>query len=405
MVTSVGIDIVEINRIEKACKNHMFIDRLFTNKEKDYIESRGNNYEVISGGFSAKEAISKVLGTGIRGFSFKDLEILRDSLGKPYVVLHNEARNIAKNKGIEKIHISISHSKGNAIAFAVGEGNEPLSEEINNKYREFIKSLIPIRNKDGHKGTYGKALIFAGSTGYAGAAYLSALGAMKSGAGTVTLVCTKEILDIMCVKLNEVMVRAIGLEENSLLIERASSIGIGPGLSVASLTKEILEMVIEKATCNIVIDADGLNVLKGDLSLLKKSKGKIIITPHPKEMSRLTGYDIYYINSNRIKVSEEFARENNVIVLLKGKDTVISDGENTYINPTGNSAMASGGMGDVLTGIISGLLAQGIEPMDATLIGAYIHGYAGDVLSKEMYSISATTLVEKIPFVMREIIE
>ncbi|WP_034849313.1 NAD(P)H-hydrate dehydratase [Clostridium hydrogeniformans] len=405
MVTSIGIDIIEIDRIEKACKNNRFINRVFSTREIEYIKFRENSYEVIAGGFSAKEAISKVLGTGIRGFSFKDLEILRDDLGKPYVVLNNEAKNIAKNKEIDNIHISISHSKGNAIAFALGEGRGRINKNNNNKYRNFIKSLIPIRSKDGHKGTYGKALIFAGSPGYTGAAYLSALGAVKSGAGTVTLACNKDILDIMSIKLNEAMVREWDFSHDNNIIEKASSIAVGPGLTTKDSTREILEKIIRDASCNIVIDADGLNVLKNNSSILKESKEKIIITPHPKEMSRLTGYEVSYINSNRIKVAEGFAKENNIIVILKGMNSVITDGENTYINPTGNSSMASGGMGDVLTGIICGLLAQGIPPLDATLIGAYVHGYAADLLEKDMYSISATVLAEKIPFVIKHIIE
>ena len=126
-----------------------------------------------------------------------------------------------------------------------------------------------------------------------------------------------------------------------------------------------MELVIEKAQCPIIIDADGLNVLSENLSLLKKAKNTIIVTPHPGEMSRLTGLSVADISSSRVDIARKFALEHKIIVLLKGYETVITDGHTVYINPTGNSAMASGGMGDCLTGIISSFVAQGLSPLVA----------------------------------------
>ncbi|NLZ48618.1 MAG: NAD(P)H-hydrate dehydratase, partial [Clostridiales bacterium] len=137
---------------------------------------------------------------------------------------------------------------------------------------------------------------------------------------------------------------------------------------------------------------------------LKKSKNPIIITPHPGEMSRLTGLTVAEINSSRLDIAKKFAQEHNIIVLLKGYETVITDGHKLYINPTGNSAMASGGMGDCLTGIIASFVAQGLSPLEAAACGAYIHGYAGDRLSKDRYCVNARDIIEEIPYVMKEII-
>lgn len=409
MILGLGTDIVEIDRIKSACEcNSKFLDKLFTEKELEYIKARNFSYETIAGSFAAKEAVSKALGTGIRGFSFRDLEILRDKLKKPYVVLHNKAKNIADEKGSREFNVSISHSKENAIAVAIWDkdvldNKENINIECN--YEEHIRDLIPIRHKNGHKGSYGRCLIIAGSKGFAGAAYLSTKAAINTGAGLVTLGCYKDIWDIMSIKLNEAMT----LDNQSCdffnIMKKSDSIAIGPGLGNTLTTKSLLHKVLKNSKCNLVIDADALNVLSEDLGMLSLGKNRTVITPHPGEMSRLTGYDIEYINNNREYVAVEFSKKYNVVVLLKGHNTVITDGEKTYINPTGNSSMASGGMGDALTGIIAAFMAQGLNPISSALVGAYIHGLIGDKLNKQMYCVPASTLIEKIPFILKELIE
>lgn len=409
MILGLGTDIVEIDRIKKACEcNENFLNKLFTEKELEYIKERNFSYETIAGSFAAKEAISKALGTGFRGFSFKDLEILRDKLKKPYVVLHNNAKNIANKKGSIGFKVSISHSKENAIAVAIWDNGVLDNEKnvnIECNYEAHIRDLIPIRHEYGHKGTYGRCLIIAGSKGFTGAAYLSTKAAINTGAGLVTLGCYKEIWDIMSIKLNEAMT----LDNQSCdffnIMKKADSIAIGPGLGITLTTKSLLHKVLKNSKCNLVIDADALNILSEDLEMLCLGKNRTVITPHPGEMSRLTGYDIEYINNNREYVAVEFSKKYNVVVLLKGHNTVITNGEKTYINPTGNSSMASGGMGDALTGIIAAFMAQGLNPISSALIGAYIHGLIGDKLNKEMYCVPASTLIEKIPFILKELIE
>lgn len=268
-----------------------------------------------------------------------------------------------------------------------------------------VKSLLKPRAQDGYKGDYGRVFIIAGSKGYAGAAYLTTEAAVKSGAGLVTLCTPKELQDIMSIKLTEAM--TLGYEDTEKInniIAKSSVIAIGPGMGNSRLTYNILSETILKSECPIVIDADGLNVLQNNLELLQCKNNKIVLTPHYGEMARLTGLSIDEIKEDKIKLAKNFAKENEIILLLKGHRTIITDGEYVFINTTGNSAMASGGMGDTLTGIIASFIAQGYEPLEATYLAAYIHGYCGDKLAEEMFCVSASHLIQELPFIMKDII-
>ena len=167
-------------------------------------------------------------------------------------------------------------------------------------------------------------------------------------------------------------------------------------------TLKIIESILKEVSCPIIIDADGINCLKNNKNILKDSKRDILITPHPMELSRITGFSMEYINENRIDAAKEAARSLKSIVLLKGNRTVITDGYTTYINMTGNSAMANGGMGDCLTGIITSLAGQNIPLFEAAVIGTYLHGYTGDRLAEEKYTVNASDIIEKIPYIMKE---
>jgi NAD(P)H-hydrate epimerase len=168
-------------------------------------------------------------------------------------------------------------------------------------------------------------------------------------------------------------------------------------------TFHVVKHALENARCPVVIDADGINVLKDNLSLIKDRPNKVILTPHLGEMSRITGLGIDYIQQNRIEVSKNFAKEYGVILILKGYNTIITDGDITAINPTGNSSMASGGMGDCLTGIIASFIGQEYKPMEAACLAAYIHGYAGDRLSEDMFCVNASHVLENMPYVIKEL--
>lgn len=267
-----------------------------------------------------------------------------------------------------------------------------------------VKTVILPREKYSYKGDYGRVLVFAGSKGFTGAAYLTANSAVRSGSGLVTLCCKEELMKVMAIKLTEAMTVSLEDKERLLsLINRCEAVAFGPGMGDSEDTYDYLKLVLENTSVPVVIDADGINVLAHHSEAFKLLRGRAVLTPHMGEMARLTGLSIDYIRGNRLEVAADFAKSHGVITLLKGYNTVISDGENTIINPTGNSAMASGGMGDCLTGIIVSLLGQGYEPLRAAALAAYIHGRSGEKLSKEMFCVNATHVMEELPYTMREI--
>ena len=279
------------------------------------------------------------------------------------------------------------------------------SDSIRFTDREYIRNKFPYRNKYGHKGTYGRSLIFAGHKGFSGAAYMVGQATIKTGAGLVTVFTHKDVQSELSIKLNEGMTGTYNSkEEYEEFIGGANVIAFGPGMGNNDLTFEVLNNIFNIYSGNIVIDADGINVLERKKSILKEFKGNIVLTPHPGEMARLLGLEIKDVERDRIGIAKDFAKENGVIVLLKGYNTIITDGDKVFVNPTGNSAMASGGMGDTLTGIITSLISQGVNSFDAAILGAYIHGYIGDELSKENFTVSAMEIIKNIPNKIKELI-
>ena len=182
-------------------------------------------------------------------------------------------------------------------------------------------------------------------------------------------------------------------------------IACGPGLDVTENSKELLKRVIKETKCNLVLDADALNIISENKDLLKEVSGRAILTPHPGEMARLTNKTIKEIEEDRINIAKTFAKENNVILLLKGYNTIITDGEEVFINPTGNSKMASGGMGDCLTGIITSFCGQKLTLLEGALLGAYIHGVIGDKLSDKNFIVNARDIIENLPKTIQELCE
>ena len=267
-----------------------------------------------------------------------------------------------------------------------------------NEIGDFIKK----REKNAHKGNFGRVSLIAGSRGFYGAARIATESAVKTGSGLVTLISDSDVQEKLCTVFTEAMTVNYSEEERvKNLIENSNAIGIGPGMGDNKTTLNILEEILKIAKCPVIIDADGINCLKNNKDILKNSNVDTLITPHPAELSRITGFSMEYINNNRIDVAKEAARNLKSVVLLKGNRTVITDGYTTYINMTGNSAMANGGMGDCLTGIITSLVGQGIPLLKAAVVGAYLHGYIGDELAQERYTVNASDIIERIPFVMK----
>ena len=272
-----------------------------------------------------------------------------------------------------------------------------------------VLSLLPDRDVNTHKGNFGKILLLCGSLGFTGAAYLAAMGALRSGAGLVFLGVPESIYTIEAVKLNEAIVFPLPDEDGKLsekalpeILERLpkmDAVLIGPGLGVSAGTKAVLTAVLEQYSGPVVVDADGISLLKTHKDILRGRTGPTVLTPHAGEFTRLG----YAIGADRVAAAEAAARDLGCILLLKGHDTVITDGETTYINPTGNPGMAVGGSGDVLAGIITALIGQGIAPLEATAMSAWLHGAAGDLCAEEMgqYGMLPTDLLTHLPRLMK----
>ncbi len=255
--------------------------------------------------------------------------------------------------------------------------------------KEIVKSLLPFRATYSHKGSFGKVLILAGSIGMTGAAYLASEAAMRSGAGIVVLGIPRSLNSIMEVKLTEVMTLPLAETEKQSLGEEAeetilklmknySVLGIGPGISRELETQRLAKKIIEKSNIPLVIDADAIYALSEDLEILERTKAPLVITPHPGELAKLINKDIDYILDNQLDITREIAQKYGIVVVLKGARTIIANKEGEiYINVGDNSGMATGGSGDVLTGIICSLIAQGADNFSAAITGVYIHSLAG----------------------------
>lgn len=277
------------------------------------------------------------------------------------------------------------------------EALESVCPRLETLVKEEVKNLLPIRKMNSHKNDFGHVLVIAGSKNMPGAARLSSGAAAVAGAGLTTVAFPESAYPAVSSGLAEVMLFPLPEEDGKLLasvqcmgklliaMEKATAIVIGPGLSQSEDITEIVNNVLKTAKCPVVIDADGLNAIANNLDILRETSARIVITPHPGEMARLTGLTVEEIEENREGIASDFAKRHNVTVLLKGAATVVSSPEtqDVYINTTGNPALSKGGSGDVLSGIIGALLSGGMAPYDAARIGAYLHGFAADLVVEE----------------------
>jgi ADP-dependent NAD(P)H-hydrate dehydratase / NAD(P)H-hydrate epimerase len=283
--------------------------------------------------------------------------------------------------------------------------------------REMIRWLVPRREPDTHKGSYGHVLIVAGARGKTGAAILSSRAAMRTGAGLTTLAAPWSLNNIFASALVEVMtellrdnaaeqVEPLSDDEWRRLLERKDALLFGPGIGVNDATQNILRWLLRNLTVPWVIDADGLNNLAIEIDRLRHAKVAPVLTPHPGEMARLTGKTTAEVNADRVGIARCFAVEHRCHLILKGARTVIAtpDGR-VFINPTGNPGMASAGMGDVLAGMLGSLLGQGLAPEDAMRLGVYLHGFVGDKVAdaKGQIGLIASDIIEGLPSSMREL--
>jgi len=282
--------------------------------------------------------------------------------------------------------------------------------------KDSVWGVISSRLPDAHKGDFGHLMVVAGSPGKAGAAIMAARGALRTGAGLVSVATPNNLVPIIQAQIAEAMclpsaesiegTLGIGSEEELLkAMGTKSACVIGPGLSTHYETVRAVRNLIKRLTIPAVIDADGLNALAGFTDILKKVKAPVVLTPHPGEMGRLMGISTDDIQKDRVDVASEFARKYNVTVVLKGAATVVATPHGwVFINSTGNPGMASGGTGDVLSGMIGSFLAQGYSASQAACLGVYLHGLAGDLAAREKGEIAmiAGDLIDKIPQALKE---
>jgi NAD(P)H-hydrate epimerase len=269
---------------------------------------------------------------------------------------------------------------------------------------------LALRPLDANKGTFGRVLIVAGSRGMSGAAVLSASAALRGGAGLVRLAVPEGILTIVA-SANPCYTTAplpqdshgrlstAALPELVELVQGNTAAAIGPGLGQSDDVRELLVQILDRSTTPLILDADALNVLAGRLGVLRRHQGPIVITPHPGEFARLLGCDIPTVQARRQELAAEFARTHGVIVVLKGHGTIVTDGRRVYVNTTGNPGMATGGTGDVLSGLIAALLGQKLDGFAAAQLGVYLHGRAGDLARARIGEVSliATDLLDFLP--------
>ena len=269
---------------------------------------------------------------------------------------------------------------------------------------------LPERTKEAHKGDFGRVLVVAGSRGRVGAACLAASSALRAGAGLVKLAVPRSVWDVAAAKLTCVMTAGWPETPDGMFAERAGDalaaeakwatvVALGPGIGRSGETGAFVRRAVRAVELPLVLDADGLFHVAGSIDLLSARKRPTVITPHPGEMANLIGADIASVQADRRKTAAAFAKRAGVVCVLKGAGTVVSDGTHTYINTTGNPGMATAGTGDVLTGVIAGLIAQGLGAFDAAVLGVYLHGLAGDLAAHKRgtHALIATDLLESLP--------
>ena len=364
----------------------------------DYINSLPNPVVSIDIPSGIDATTGKVLGTAI----YADLTV---TFGLPKI-------GLLIYPGIDRVGI-LEVADISIPPYLVREEN--IRVELMEAHELF--PLLRQRDRNSHKGSYGHVLMIAGSVGKTGAAAMSSNAALRVGAGLVTLGIPAGLNPIMEVKLTEVMTEPLAetdaqtLSTKSLpriqeLIEGKKVLALGPGISTHPETIAVVHHIICNSKTPLIVDADGINALGEKPSVLHEAQCPIVLTPHPGEMAWLIGTSIKEVQDDRIGVARKFAKEYGVVLVLKGARTIIAEpNESIYINSTGNPGMASGGTGDVLTGMIAGLVAQGYTISEASRLGVFLHGYIADKITEQKGEVGliATDIINRIPLTLKEV--
>ena len=407
MTPRVGVDVAAIPRIAEAQKRFgdRFLHKFLSDREIDYC---GGSPERWAGRWAAKEAIGKAMPTGVPRPRMRDVEILPSDDGRPHVRVAPATTLTGRD-----IDVSIAHDGHFAVAVAV----IPEAEAILPPGALPDGFRLPARPRDGHKGTFGTVVVLAGSQGFTGAAYLASMGAARSGAGIVRLLVAQSIYPILAEKCTEVIVGPVP-EISPGVVGHASLSGIlrgfsgadagviGPGLGRDASTRRLIEDLVPRVAAPLVLDADALNLLSEHRTMLPRLSPQIVLTPHPAEFARLSGLETPAVQQDRRGIASRFAKVWNKVVVLKGAGTVIAapDGRVT-LNPIATAALASGGTGDVLAGVIAGLMGQRLPPFEAAVTGVALHSLAGMDLEASMgqAGVLASDLLPQLPRVMERL--
>lgn len=277
--------------------------------------------------------------------------------------------------------------------------------------------IIPVRKRNSHKGDYGRLLNIAGSESMRGAATLSTAGALRSGAGLVTLASVGKVIDTVSAQLSEPMYMKLDCDEKGFIspennfdelkerLAKCNAVSIGCGLGVTENTVKLVEFVLENTSCPIILDADGINCAASRIDMLKNTGNRLICTPHPAELARLLGVSTEEILADRFSAAVKLSSLYDITVVSKGCPTYIAGGGKAFVSFGGNPGLSRGGSGDLLTGIISGLAVQGIPLTDAAAAGVYIHGKAADITAEELseYGMLPTDVISRIPHVFNSL--
>ncbi|HUM04208.1 MAG TPA: NAD(P)H-hydrate dehydratase [Terriglobales bacterium] len=319
-------------------------------------------------------------------------------------------------------HVFAGLTAGPTVIAPIGSPPEAIQSklELHLSTAPDFAELLATRPRESNKGSYGHALVIGGSVGKAGAVAMTGFAALRAGAGLSTVATARSVLptvagfhpEVMTEPLEEtgggtISLQALKSGRIDSLVDRKTVVAIGPGISRNPETSAFVRELVQKCETPAVLDADALNAFEGHVDQLQGRGRTLVITPHPGEMSRLTGLGVAQIQSQRVEVARQFAREHSLIVVLKGHRTLVASPDGTvWINPTGNPGMATGGTGDVLTGIVVGLIAQYPKSaLAATALAVYLHGLAGDLVAAEIGEtcLVATDLIRFLPAALRQV--
>jgi len=380
---AVGVDVATVSRIAAVAERRAkFLQRIYTERERQRCEGHP---ERLATRWAAKEAVKKLLGSlGEYPLPlYKEIEVVNRRGGAPTLLVRGVDRGIA---------LTLSHERDTAIAVAVLVGSSdalaaPVQPDV----------VLPARPDDAHKGTFGTVVVVAGAYGFTGAAYLSAMGAARGGAGLIHLCVPQAIYPVLATKCIEVMAHPLpdagrGTFGSDSLAElqrshlpRADAAVIGPGLGQSQETRDAVVALLRGLPCPTVVDADGLNIAAAADVDWRAAGQPVVLTPHPAEMARLTGTDTQRVQGDRSGTAQRYAQRHGVVVVLKGAGTVVAapDGRIHTDNHKGVVALASGGTGDVLAGLCGAFLGSGMDAFDAAVAAVTVHAEAGAAVQRE----------------------